>query len=253
MPESILAKLEKGVVLQDGGYLLALESRGYVQAGPFTPEVTIEHPNALLALHQEFLHAGAKVLQVLTFYATENKLEQIGYGGRLKEINQAAVRIAREAAGSDSLVAGNICLTWKYEDGNAGAEDEYRRLFDDQLSYQTEVGVDFIIGETFLHVGEALLALECIKKTGLPSMITLSFEAPQTRDGKSPCEAAKILEDEGGGHCRREVLAGPDLHAACGRGDVRRHRRICCSPTRGISLYARGSLLHGTEGLPGQA
>ena len=62
---------EDGVVLGDGGYLLALENRGYVQAGPFTPEVTIEHPNALRALHEEFIHAGAEVLQVLTFYASE--------------------------------------------------------------------------------------------------------------------------------------------------------------------------------------
>jgi hypothetical protein len=41
MTETILDKLAQGVVLGDGGYLLALESRGYVQAGPFTPEVTI--------------------------------------------------------------------------------------------------------------------------------------------------------------------------------------------------------------------
>lgn len=68
MPANILDKLKQGVVLGDGGYLLALENRGYVQAGPFTPEVVIEHPNALKALHEEFVHAGAEVLQVLTFY-----------------------------------------------------------------------------------------------------------------------------------------------------------------------------------------
>ena len=124
MPESILKQLEEGVVLGDGGYLLALENRGYVQAGPFTPEVTIEHPNALLALHEELVHAGAEVLQVLTFYASENKLAQTGYAGRLEEINRAAVRIAREAGGGRALVAGNICLTWKYPE----SEDECRRL-----------------------------------------------------------------------------------------------------------------------------
>src|SRR5438874_9085721 len=71
MSKSILERLKEGVVLGDGGYLLALENRGYVQAGPFTPEVTIEHPNALRALHEEFVHAGAEVLQVLAFYASE--------------------------------------------------------------------------------------------------------------------------------------------------------------------------------------
>ena len=95
MTVSITDKLKEGIVLGDGGYLLALENRGYVQAGPFTPEVTIENPLALRALHEEFVHAGAEVLQVLTFYASENKLAQIGYEGRLGDINRAAVRIAR--------------------------------------------------------------------------------------------------------------------------------------------------------------
>ena len=58
----ILERLSKGVVLGDGGYLLELEKRGYVQAGPFTPEVVLEHPAAVTELHKEFLDAGAEVL-----------------------------------------------------------------------------------------------------------------------------------------------------------------------------------------------
>jgi len=198
MAKALLDRLQEGVVLGDGGYLLALEARGYVQAGPFTPEVTIEHPNALRALHEEFIHAGAEVLQVLGFYASENKLAQVGYAGRLADINRAAVQLAREAAGSDNLVAGDICITWKYEEQSPAAHDEVRRLLNDQIRLQLEGGpLDFIIGETFLHVGEALLALECIQKTGLPAMITMAFEGPMTRDGKSPGEAAKMLEGAG--------------------------------------------------------
>ena len=197
MPPSILEKLKQGVVLGDGGYLLALESRGYVQAGPFTPEVTIEHPGALRALHEEFVHAGAEVLQVLAFYASENKLAQIGYANRLAEINRAAVRIAREAAGDLLPVAGDLCLTWKYQEGSASSRDACARLFDDQIRFQMEQGVDFFIGETFLHVGEALIALECVKRTRLPVMITLAFEGPQTRDGRTPAEAARALEGAG--------------------------------------------------------
>jgi betaine-homocysteine S-methyltransferase len=197
MSKSIVERLNEGTVLGDGGYLLALESRGYVQAGPFTPEVTIKNPNALLALHQEFLNAGAEVLQVLTFYASENKLAQIGYAGKLGEINRASVRIAREAAGTNALVAGNICLTWKYVEGDSASEDECRKLFDTQLGYQMEEGIDFIIGETFMWLGEALIALESAKRMGLPAMITMAFEGPLTRDGKTPAEAAKTLEDAG--------------------------------------------------------
>src|SRR5262245_12310805 len=198
MPQSILEKLKQGVVLGDGGYLLALEKRGYVQAGPVTPAVTVAHPNALRALHEEFVHAGAEVLQVLAFYASENKLAQIGYANRLGEINRAAVRIAREAAGDSVLVAGDLCLTWKYEPGNPASYDECRRLFDDQIRYQMEGGrIDFFVCETFLLVGEALIALERAKKTGLPVMVTLAWEGSRTRDGRTPAEAAKMLEGAG--------------------------------------------------------
>lgn len=197
MAKSILERLNSGVVLGDGGYLLALESRGYVQAGPFTPEVTIEHPNALRALHEEFFHAGAEVLQVLTFYASENKLAQIGYAGKLGEINRAAVKIAKEVAAGQALVAGDLSLTWKYEEGSPSAAEECRRLFDAQIEYQMEVGVDFFIGETFLWLGEAFIALERMRRTGLPTMVTLAFEGPRTREGKTPAEAAKALEGAG--------------------------------------------------------
>ena len=47
MSKGILERLADGPVLGDGGYLLEMEKRGYVQAGPFTPEVVIEHPDAL--------------------------------------------------------------------------------------------------------------------------------------------------------------------------------------------------------------
>ncbi|HJZ13278.1 MAG TPA: homocysteine S-methyltransferase family protein, partial [Acidobacteriota bacterium] len=108
MKKGILQRLAEGPVLGDGGYLLELEKRGYVQAGPFTPEVSITHPEALAELHREFFYAGAEVLQALTFYASEEKLSTVGLAGKVDEINTAAVRIAREVAGdSAALVAGN--------------------------------------------------------------------------------------------------------------------------------------------------
>src|ERR687888_2609113 len=104
----LLDRLAEGPVLGDGGYLLELERRGYVRAGPFTPEVSIENPGALAELHREFMRAGAEVLQALTFYASEDKLATVGLGGKVEEINRAAVRVAREAAAeADVLVAGN--------------------------------------------------------------------------------------------------------------------------------------------------
>ncbi len=214
--KGILERLKEGPVLGDGGYLLELEKRGWVRAGPFTPEVALTHPGALRELHVEFREAGAEVLQALTFYASRDKLATVGLENHLEELNRAAVRIAREVADDRCLVAGNLSLTWMYEPGSASAADRVRKTFDEQLAVQVDEGVDFIIGETFSFLGEALIAVERGKKTGLPTMVTICFEnKDETADGKSAADAAKALIDAGadivGMNCLRppEHILGP--------------------------------------------
>src|ERR1700748_1419939 len=101
--ENILERIAKqGVVLGDGGYLIELERRGWVDSGSgrekvgtgkgsgqFTPEVAIENPEALRQLHKEFLNAGSEVLQALTFFGTREKLNRAGFGGQTEAINDA--------------------------------------------------------------------------------------------------------------------------------------------------------------------
>lgn len=214
--KGILERLKEGPVLGDGGYLLELEKRGWVRAGPFTPEVVLTHPEALRELHTEFREAGSEVLQALTFYASRDKLATVGLENRLKDLNRTAVRIAREVAGDRCLVAGNLSLTWMYEPDSASAADRVRKTFDEQLAVQVEEGVDFIIGETFSFLGEALIAVERGKQTGLPTMVTICFENKnETTDGKSATDAAKALLDAGadivGMNCLRppEHILGP--------------------------------------------
>merc|ERR1711976_829661 len=71
------------------GYLFELERRGYVQAGLFTPEVTLEDPTALRVLHSEFLNGGSDVVVPLTYYAHREKLRQGGLEDKLEDINRA--------------------------------------------------------------------------------------------------------------------------------------------------------------------
>lgn len=194
----ILERLERGPVLGDGGYLLELEKRGWVRAGPFTPEVVLERPEAVRELHIEFRNAGAEVLQALTFYASRDKLATVGLEGRLEELNRAAVRLAREAAGDRCVVAGNLSLTWKYDAADPSSCDVVRAQFDEQLRVQVDEGVEMIIGETFSWLGEALLAVERARTTGLPVMVTVSFEnGDLSADGFSAAECAVRLRDAG--------------------------------------------------------
>ena len=198
MKKGILERLKEGPVLGDGGYLLELEKRGWVRAGPFTPEVALTNPEALRQLHIEFRQAGAEVLQALTFYASRDKLATVGLQDRLEDLNRAAVRVAKEVAGDRCLVAGNLSLTWMYEPESNASKDKVRKTFDEQLAVQTAEGVDFIIGETFSWLGEALIAVERAKHTKLPVMVTICFENEnRTSEGKSAAEAARALVDAG--------------------------------------------------------
>jgi betaine-homocysteine S-methyltransferase len=208
--KGILERLRDGVVLGDGGYVLELEKRGYVLAGPFTPEATVEHPDAVRALHREFVDAGAEVIQALAFYGDRDKLATVGYGDRVGDINRAAVRLARQAAGDRALVAGNLSMTWQYAPESPGAANRVRALLDEQLGHQLEVGIDFVIAETYLYLGEALLAVERGKASGLPVMVTMTFEHPPvSRDGKSPAECAKALADAGADIVGTNCWRGP--------------------------------------------
>ena len=207
--KGILERLKEGPVLGDGGYLLELERRGYVQAGPFTPEVAIEDPEALRQLHREFLRAGSEVLQTCTFYASKEKLRSAGYADEMERINRAAAKIAREVAGDQALVAGNLSLSWAYNHDDPKSKDVVLNLFREQVALQKEEGVDFFIAETFHWVSEALIALQAIKEAGFPAMITMNLKQPAvSREGHLPAEIARILEANGadivGTNCGRD-------------------------------------------------
>lgn len=214
MPKGILERLAEGPVLGDGGYLLELEKRGYVQAGPFTPEVAIEHPAALAQLHREFLRAGAEFLTTMTFYASDDKLETVGLKGKVDEINRNAVKVAREvAAEGDALVAGDLSLTWAYEPEDPESHDHVRELFDRQLQGMLDAGPpDFWVGETFSFLGEARLFVERARETGLPVMVTMSFEQaePRSYEGDTPGECARRLMDAGADVVGVNCLNGPE-------------------------------------------
>jgi len=223
MGRNILDLLKQDVVLGDGGYLLELERRGYVDSGSsrekvgtgrgsgqFTPEVAIENPEALAELHREFLNAGSQVLQALTFFATREKLARAGYGQQTEKINAAAVKIARAVAGDRALVAGSVSRTQLFESEGPSAAAHVRELFQEQVALLLEGGVDFLILETFFRLDEMLIALECARGRGVPVMATISFRPVTTRssDGHSPAECARVLAGEGadlvGANCEQE-------------------------------------------------
>jgi betaine-homocysteine S-methyltransferase len=193
-------RLAEGVVVGAEGYVFELERRGYIKAGPYVPEVILDAPDALRQLHREFLRAGADVMVALTYYAHREKLKDVGRAGELEELNRAAVRIANEIASEGgALVAGNICNTWSYDPSDPVASGRVvRAQYEEQLGWAVEEGIDFVIAETFDHVGEALIAVDVCRQLGLPAMVTFASVQPEvTYDGYDYVDACRIVADAG--------------------------------------------------------
>lgn len=210
MPKSITELLKSGPVIGDGGYLIELERRGYVDSGSgrekvgtgrgsgqFTPEVAIENPDALRELHREFLNAGSRVLQALTFFGTREKLNRAGYGADTERINFAAVKLAKEVAGDKALVAGSVSRTQLTEREGMASLDRSRDHIAEQIRLLKDAGVDFLILETFFHLAEMKVALECAAAAQLPAVATMSFRPliSKCSDGHTPAECAKTMAD----------------------------------------------------------
>jgi betaine-homocysteine S-methyltransferase len=221
--KSIIQLLKQSVVLGDGGYLIELERRGYVDSGSgrekvgtgrgsgqFTPEVAIEEPDALRELHREFLRAGSQVLQALTFFGTREKLNRAGYGAQTESINAAAVKLAREVAGGNALIAGSVSRTQLTEREGMESLGKSRDHIAEQLRLLKDAGVDFLILETFFHLAEMKVALECAAAAGLPAVATMSFRPliSKCTDGHSPAECARVMTDLGaiavGANCEQD-------------------------------------------------
>lgn len=208
----LIERLAQGPVICAEGYLFEMERRGYLQAGAFVPEVVLEHPEVLEQLHREFARAGSDVIEAFTYYAHREKLRLIGREQELEPMNRQALRIAAEvAAETGALMAGDICNTNVFAPGDAASAREVRGMFDEQVGWAADAGADFVVGETFSFTGEALLALEAIRATGLPSVITLAMHKEgTTRDGDTAAEACRRLEQAGADVVGLNCARGPD-------------------------------------------
>ncbi len=197
-----MERLSDGPVICAEGYLFELERRGYLQAGAYVPEVVLDHPEAVVALHREFLWAGSDVIEAFTYYGHREKLRLIGKEDRLEPLQRNALAIAKqvvaEATNETPLLAGNVCNTNAWDPQDKSTDAIVQAMFDEQVAWAVEAGVDYIIAETFSYYGEAQLALDAIKRAGLPAVVSFALHQDTLfRDGVTIVEAAQRLEQGG--------------------------------------------------------
>ena len=198
MRKDLITRLNEGPVLCAEGYLFAMERRGYLQAGAFVPEVVLEHPEVLSQLHREFIRSGSDVIQAFTYYGHREKLRIIGKEQLLEPLQKNALQIAKDSKEEfkdlDLMVCGDIANTNVYDPNDKKSNIECQKMFEEQVAWAKEAGVDFIVAETITWVEEMKIALKAIKDADLIAVCNYAFRRDgKTRDGFSPGEVPSVV------------------------------------------------------------
>ena len=158
-------------VLVDGAMGTVLYARG-VFINRCYDELNLTDPGLILSIHEEYLQAGAEILETNTFGANRFRLSRHGLAGKVADINAAGVRLARQAVdhlkdkqAGDAWVAGAIGpLGVRLEPLGKTGLDEARAAFAEQIRALAAAGVDLLIIETMPALNEAQQALEAARE-----------------------------------------------------------------------------------------
>src|SRR3984957_11056343 len=206
-------------VLADGAMGTVLSARGVFINRCFD-ELNLSDPNLVVAVHEEYLQAGAEIIETNTFGANRFRLTRHGLGGKVEEINAAGVRLARQAVErlkerrtGDAWVAGAVGpLGVRLEPLGKTGLDEARAAFAEQIGILSKSGVDLLIIETMPALNEAREALEAAKAVApdLPVLVMVTVDDEgECLDGSSAAQAAAWLTEWGGGAVGVNCSTGP--------------------------------------------
>ena len=195
MAERFLERLHDGPPLvADGGMGVLVSSA--VPRLRCPEEANLRAPESVLSLHLGFIRAGAELIETNTFGANRSKLRAHYLDDEVKRINEAAVKLARDArevSGQDVFIAGSIGPL-----GDVGEQSPDRaEVFAEQAQLLEGRGVDLLVVETFYELDELLTAIAAVRSvSSLPIVTLLTFdEDATTMGGLSAARAAEAVAD----------------------------------------------------------
>ncbi|MFN0138493.1 MAG: bifunctional homocysteine S-methyltransferase/methylenetetrahydrofolate reductase [Pyrinomonadaceae bacterium] len=152
-------------------------------------ELNITSPDLVREVHEEYINAGADIIETNSFGATRHHLQSYGLESKLHDINVAAVRLAREAAGERAFVAGAIGPPGlRIEPYGPTSFDEAKEMYKEQVAALLDGGVDLFILETFSDLSVIEQAIRAVKELcDLPIVAQMTIQADlKTTFGTSP-------------------------------------------------------------------
>ncbi|MFO0663263.1 MAG: bifunctional homocysteine S-methyltransferase/methylenetetrahydrofolate reductase [Polyangiaceae bacterium] len=210
---SFAQALVSGGLVADGAMGTQLYERGVLFSACFE-ELNLSRPELVRRVHEDYVRAGSTVIETNTFGANALRLEKHGISAKVKEINAAAVKIAREAAGDKAYVVGAIGPSG-YFLGEASKEDLARvgEALYEQACALVEAGVDGIIVETMRQATELRVAMEAaMRATGgkVPIIGSASLDDHnRMAEGASAKEIGALLKDWGASAIGVNCCDGP--------------------------------------------
>jgi len=213
--KSLTERLAQGdILISDGAMGTFLQARG-LQPGECPEDWCISRPEVVKEIHEAYLAAGADILETNSFGGTSYKLRPYGLADRVRELNLAAVALAKQVIAGKGYVAAAVGPTGRIveEEGGDAAPNDLYEAFKEQVTALAEGGADALCIETMGSLTEALQAVKAAKdSTALPVMCTFTFQAGargfRTMMGVTPERAA-----------REAAAAGADIVGSnCGSG-----------------------------------
>ncbi|MEW6126352.1 MAG: bifunctional homocysteine S-methyltransferase/methylenetetrahydrofolate reductase [Acidobacteriota bacterium] len=235
------------VYVFDGAMGTMIYSRG-VYINKCYDELNVAQPDLILGIHREYIKAGADIIETNTFGATRVKLRHYGLEDKIRDINLAGVRLAREAAGERAFVAGAIGpLGIRIEPYGATSNEEAQELFREQASALLEGGVDLFILETFSDIAEIQQAIKAVRSLcDLPIVAQMTIQNDgNTSYGTSPELFTQRLDEWGADVIGLNCSVGP--HAMLDALEKMREvtdRKLSAQPNGGLPRQYEGRLMY---------
>ncbi len=198
---SLLTALREGTIVIDGAMGTQLYERGVLYSACFE-ELNLTRPELVRKVHEDYVRAGAQLIETNTFGANALRLEKHGLQHRVVELNEAAVKLAREAVGAKGFVGGAIGPSG-YFLGEALDADLQRvqNALREQADALVAAGVDALLVETMRQSPEVRLAIQAARAASngkVPIVAHVSVdEAGRMADGTSSRDIGKMMLDWG--------------------------------------------------------
>ena len=237
----------RSLLVFDGAMGSLLYERGVFVTQNFE-QLNVTRPDIVLKIHDDYVAAGAQVIETNTFGANRFRLDRHGLADQVRAFNVAGARLARQAAGETVWVGGSMGPSGLVP--GVATQPELALVsatFAEQAAALVEGGADVLVLETFRHLAEIRLALEAAREAapGTPVIASMAFDPTGTvADGSTPEQVASTLRDLGADAIGVNCGDGPQLALAIAERLVRSGLPLCVQPNAGLPRNVDGRLLY---------